>query len=143
MGAVGATAAVAEKDIHDRHQARDHTRDNTVRPSADTAITGSTMAATGDAYGGPVNKYANTDRHLHGQEASHDRHLHSNDVSHDRHLHNHGALGTYEAPAVVTHVPGPEAPRHGDGFPHLEPATGTGAAELGGHKHGYTAGTNY
>ena len=118
LGAVGATGLVAEKHVHDRNYGA---RDNTIRPSAETGMTGSTMAG-GEAYGGPMNKYGN-----------------------DRPVHNHGALGMHE-PAhgpEITHVAEPTAPVHGRGYPHVEPGTGTGAAELGGNTNAYAAGTNY
>ena len=122
MGAAGATGLVAEKHVHDRNYAA---HDNTIRPSGETGMTGSTMAggdAYGGAYGGPMNKYGN-----------------------DRPVHNHGALGMHE-PAhgpEVTHTAEPTAQVHGRGFPHAEPGTGTGAAELGGNNNAYTAGNNY
>lgn len=53
-GAVGAGAVVAEeKHRHNHHN-------NTVRPSHDTGMTGSTAAPLDNSYGGPNNKYGDS-----------------------------------------------------------------------------------
>ena len=57
LGTVGTGGLVAEKDLHNYQ-----TKNNTIRPSHDTAVTDSTMTAPDAGYGGPNNKYAGEPR---------------------------------------------------------------------------------
>ncbi len=115
FGAVGAGAALAEEKNH-------HHNNGKVRPSHDTAMTGSTAAAPENAYGSVNNKY--------------DREPTIPAIG-TAHTPHHGVANSapnagYREPGIasphpVIYDPEPYAPVHHGGFPHTHPES----AEVG------------
>lgn len=123
LGAVGAGALAA--DHHDLK--------NGIRPSHDTAITGSTMANAPDAgYGGPANKYAteplHTNQHnpavsnAYTTDNKHREQPTAAGLPHAIHSHNHqhnagDNVYTSVNDNGIEHATGV----HNNGYPHVEP----------------------
>lgn len=113
LGAVGAGGvALAEE----KHHHNNHTNGN-IRPSYDTAMTGSTANAPDNAYGSVNNKY-DREPTVPAIGTAHTPH-------HGVVTSNHNTA--YREPTTGSHPvvydPQPEAPVHHGGFPHTHPET--------------------
>lgn len=117
LGAVGAGGALAAEK-HNKHN-------STIRPSHDTATTGSTAANPDLGYTGQTNKYTSDPlAHQNNAAYSHANPIHK---SHDNHYdglstghHNHSNIVSDDSPHI-----------HNNGFPHIEPPSHGGQVPHG------------
>lgn len=117
LGAVGVGSALAVEK-HNKHN-------STVRPSHDTAMTGSTAANPDLGYTGQTNKYTSDPlTHQNNAAYSHGNPAHtSQDNSYDSQLtghHNHSNLVAEDTPHI-----------HNNGYPHIEPPSHGGQVPHG------------
>ena len=131
LAAVAGGAALAEEKHH-------HHKNGNVRPSHDTALTGSTAAPTDNAYGSVNNKYDREPTAPAIGTAHHNKYDREPTVPAigTAHAPHHGMTtgaphAGYREPHTGSHPvvynPEPYAPIHNNGFPHTHPES----AEVG------------
>ena len=108
LGAVGAGGVALAEEKH-------HHKNGNIRPSHDTAMTGSTAAAPDNVYGSVNNKY-DREPTVPAIGTAHSPH-------HDMvtGAPNAGYREPHTGPHPVIHDPEPYAPIHHGGFPHTHP----------------------
>ncbi|MCJ1258097.1 hypothetical protein MMC24_005927 [Lignoscripta atroalba] len=103
----------------EKHRNKHHSANSALRPSHDTAMTGSTAAVPDNTYGGHNTKYAHDPTpHVHTAAP----HTHTAAPQ----LHNDGYQSRDTGRVIIGHdnSPGPEV--HNNGFPHIEPGVNPG-----------------
>lgn len=134
LGAVGAGGIALAEEKHHHHN--NHTNGNgNIRPSHDTAMTGSTAHSPDNAYGRVNNKY---DREP-TVPAIGTAHTPHHGVA--AHTPNAAYREPTTGPVPVIYDPEPEAPVHHGGFPHTHPESAemgyNGRAGNHGSSHGH------